>query len=80
MAESTLPPLSITGNPTGDEIAAIMAAYSLFVSQHGGNSVDNNLLSSRLWERAERIDLTEISALTGKMSSWSLTNRIRSRR
>ena len=79
-------PLIMGGNPTDEEIAAIAAAYSAYLSINGEIAVDNLSdygVSGSLWSRSIKLrksqDLAAARPL-GSAGSWSLTQRIRARK
>ncbi|HMS24585.1 MAG TPA: hypothetical protein PKB15_02680 [Acidimicrobiia bacterium] len=71
--------LTVSGNPTDDEIAAITAAYSYILSRPMDKSVDNPVHNTNLWAKSLQGDTLQNSRLAGNMGSWVTAHRLRSR-
>lgn len=69
--------LSISGNPTDDEIAAIAAAYAFLLARTSGSP--DNSFRQLLWHKAKRIDPSERSLITQQFRTWTNAHRLLSR-
>ena len=79
MVEHSQALVTLRGNPTDEEVAAITAAYSLYISKTRDNSVDRVVEAGNSWVKATSQKYSQNNVHPGKTRSWVHGHRLKAR-